>query len=167
MKRIRSRGSWTGMALAVDPGRARWSRPQTNAACAPSGCLMEADRTMRKFFAVAMGSVVALVGFSGAANAFCPPPSPVTTLVVFSGVIPFSGVVPVEVTNSVALTLGTTDVVMEFDPSVLQALAASSATLSGFSYFIDNSAGTVTTASAAFPSDVLGAGDEFCSRWSS
>jgi hypothetical protein len=30
---------------------------------------MEADRTMRKFFAVAMGSVVALVGFAGAAHA--------------------------------------------------------------------------------------------------
>jgi hypothetical protein len=65
------------------------------------------------------------------------------------------------VTNSVALTLGTTDVVMEFDPSVLQALGASSATLSNFTFNIDNVAGTVTTASAAFPSDELGAGDEF------
>jgi hypothetical protein len=64
------------------------------------------------------------------------------------------------VTTSAALTVGSTDVMMEFDPSVLQALGASSTTLTGFTFFIDNTAGTVTTASAAFPSDVLGAGDE-------
>jgi hypothetical protein len=51
-------------------------------------------------------------------------------------------------------------VMVEFDPSVLQASSASSTTLTGFTFFIDNTAGTVTTASAAFPSDVLGAGDE-------
>ena len=77
-----------------------------------------------------------------------------------SGFIPISGEGVVEVTTSAALTVGSTDVVMEFDPSVLQALGASSTTLTGFTFFIDNTAGTVTTASAAFPSDVLGAGDE-------
>jgi hypothetical protein len=107
-----------------------------------------------------MGSVVALLGFAGAGNAFCTPNS-VTTLEVSSGVIALTGSGSVEVTNSVALTLGSTNVVMEFDPSVLQALGASSATLSNFTFNIDNVAGTVTTASAAFPSDELGAGDEF------
>jgi hypothetical protein len=108
-----------------------------------------------------MGSVVALVSFSGEGNAFVCSPHPITTLSVSSGVIPFSGSGSVEVTNGNALTLGSTDVVMEFDPSVLQALGASSATLSNFAFNIDNVAGTVTTASAAFPGDELGAGDEF------
>jgi hypothetical protein len=64
------------------------------------------------------------------------------------------------VTTSAALTVGSTDVVMEFDPVVLQAVDASSANLSSFAFNIDNTAGTVTTASAAFPSDALGAGGE-------
>jgi hypothetical protein len=79
---------------------------------------------------------------------------------VSSGFIPIAGEGVVEVTTSAALTVGSTDVMMEFDPSVLQALGASSTTLTDFTFFIDNTAGTVTTASAAFPSDVLGAGDE-------
>jgi hypothetical protein len=108
-----------------------------------------------------MGSVVALVSFSGEGNAFCSPIIQVTTLSVSSGVIPFSGSWSVEVTNGNALTLGSTNVVMEFDPSVLQALGASSATLSNFIFNTDNVAGTVATASAAFPGDELGAGDEF------
>jgi hypothetical protein len=75
-------------------------------------------------------------------------------------VIPPTGSGFVEVTTSAALTVGSTDVVMEFDPGVLQALGASSANLGSFTFNIDNAVGTVTTASAAFPGDALGAGAE-------
>ena len=86
--------------------------------------------------------------------------TPVTTLeVVSSGPIPQGSTGDVTVTTSAALTLGSTDVVMNFDPGALQASSCSSSTLSSFIYFIDNVAGTVTTASASATSDVLGSGD--------
>jgi hypothetical protein len=101
---------------------------------------------------------------------------PVTTLEVSSLMVTSSGILTpsstsstiafVDVTTSYGLLLGSTDLVMEFDPDVVRPVFASSETLSGFTYSIDLAAGRVNTASAAFPYDPLG-GARCCSRWSS
>jgi hypothetical protein len=90
----------------------------------------------------------------------CAPPdcTPVTTFTVSSGAIPPGGIGDVDVTTSNPLTVGSSDIVVNFDPSLLQATTASSATLSSFTFFIDNVAGTVATASASAVGDALGAG---------
>jgi hypothetical protein len=85
---------------------------------------------------------------------------PVTTLEVSSEVILLGGRTgDVTVTTVEALEVGSTDIVMHFDPTQLQAQSASSSTLGFFNFTIDNAAGEVRTASAAFPSELLSAGD--------
>jgi hypothetical protein len=61
------------------------------------------------------------------------------------------------VTTSAAIKVGSTDLLLSFDPAVLQAVAANSTTLSGFAVSIDNVAGEVRTASASATGDALGA----------
>jgi len=57
--------------------------------------------------------------------------------------------VVIGVTTDKAITVGSTDVVLVFDPAVLQATAVSSSSLSGFEYTIANVTGQVRTRSAA------------------
>jgi hypothetical protein len=73
--------------------------------------------------------------------------------------IPLGGNGDVAVTTTNALTVGSTDVVVNFDPNVLQAVSASSSTLSSFTAFIDNVSGRVSTASASSGGDGLAGGD--------
>lgn len=90
---------------------------------------------------------------------FAPPScDPVTELRVNSPAVPFHGFTDVTVTTSAGLTVGSTDVVMHFDPALFQAESVESSTLSNFFASIDNVEGTVLTASAAFPQDVLSPG---------
>jgi hypothetical protein len=67
--------------------------------------------------------------------------------------------VAVEVRTRQAVTLGSTDLVLRYDRRLLEALAADSATLTGFDYHIDSRRGLVRTASATAGQDTLGAGD--------
>jgi hypothetical protein len=82
-----------------------------------------------------------------------------TTLVVSdaSGAPGATGI-SVQVSTTNAITVGSTSVLLTFDPGVLQATTASSTTLSGFTFGVNNTLGIVTTASATGTSDVLGAG---------
>jgi hypothetical protein len=82
----------------------------------------------------------------------------VTTLEVGSPGVPLGGFGDVVVTTTEALTVGSTDLAVSFDPEVLRAVSASS-TLSSFTFSIDNTAGRVTTASASAAGDVLAGGD--------
>jgi hypothetical protein len=66
--------------------------------------------------------------------------------------------IPVEVSTTNAITVGSTSVLLTFDPGVLQATTASSTTLSGFTFGVNNTLGIVTAASATGTSDSLGAG---------
>jgi hypothetical protein len=66
----------------------------------------------------------------------------------------------IPVTTTAAITVGSTDVVLTFDPAVLQAVSCTSATLSSFAYAVDNGSGVVTTASTSESGDSLGAGVE-------
>jgi len=70
-----------------------------------------------------------------------------------------TGVV-IPVTTTAAITVGSTDLVLTFDPAVLQGVSCSSTTLSGFTYAVDNGTGAVTTASASGSGDILAAGAE-------
>jgi len=70
-----------------------------------------------------------------------------------------TGVV-IPVTTSQAITVGSTDVVLTFDPAVLQGESCSSMLLSSFDAFVDNNAGEIHTASASGGGDSLGAGAE-------
>jgi hypothetical protein len=66
----------------------------------------------------------------------------------------------IPVTTTAGITVGSTDVVLTFDPAVLQAVSCSSTTLSSFAYAVDNGSGTVTTASTSGSGDSLGTGAE-------
>jgi hypothetical protein len=66
----------------------------------------------------------------------------------------------IPVTTTAAITVGSTDVVLIFDPAVLQAVSCSSTTLSSFAYAVDNGSGAVTTGSTSGSGDSLGAGAE-------
>jgi hypothetical protein len=68
--------------------------------------------------------------------------------------------VAIPVTISQAIIVGSTDVVLTFDPAVLQGAGCSSTTLSSFDAFVDNTAGQILTASASAGGDSLGAGAE-------
>jgi hypothetical protein len=67
--------------------------------------------------------------------------------------------IAVQVTTTNAITVGSTDLVLTFNPAVLQATSASSSTLGGFDSNIDNTIGEVRTASATGSGDALGAGE--------
>jgi len=67
-------------------------------------------------------------------------------------------VVSVEIRTRQAVTLGSTDLMLRYDRRTLEALSAESATLSAFTYGIDNRRGLVRTASATGEADVLEAG---------
>ena len=56
--------------------------------------------------------------------------------------------IPITVTTSKAITVGSTDLILTFDPAALQAMAATTTTLSSFAHVIDNAAGEVRTASS-------------------
>jgi hypothetical protein len=68
------------------------------------------------------------------------------------------GIVTVDVRTRQAVTLGSTDLMLRYDRRTLEALSAESATLSGFTYGIDNRRGLVRTASATGEADDLEAG---------
>lgn len=89
--------------------------------------------------------------------------TPVTTLTVHSGVLPYAATAAVNVTTSAALAVGSSDLVMNFDPAVMQAVDCSSNKLSSFVYSIDNAQGTIATASATSSTDQLSAADELFS----
>jgi hypothetical protein len=66
----------------------------------------------------------------------------------------------IPIITTAAITVGSADVVLTFDPAVLQAVSCSSTTLSSFAYAVDNGSGAVTTASTSESGDSLGAGVE-------
>jgi hypothetical protein len=68
--------------------------------------------------------------------------------------------VKVRITTSNAVTIGSSDLVLTFDPTILEAVEASSRTLGSFTWYVDNTLGTMTTASASGGGDNLPAGSE-------
>jgi len=85
---------------------------------------------------------------------------PVTTIVASSASAPraASGIA-VQVSTTAPITVGSTDLVLTFDPTVVQATSVASSTLDGFTSNVNNAAGQVRTASASGSGDGLAAGD--------
>ncbi len=83
-----------------------------------------------------------------------------TTLIVgTAAAVPGQTGIAIDVTTELPLTVGATDLVLTFDPTVLEAKSAASASLSAFTEFLDNTAGRVVTASASSSGDSLAAGE--------
>ena len=101
---------------------------------------------------VATGAIAALAA---------PAASALTLSVVVDGpttVAPGTSGIEVSILADEELQVGTTDLTLNWDLAGLQADAVSSG-LSGFTYFIDNPATQVRTASSGIGADVIAAGD--------
>jgi len=91
-----------------------------------------------------------------------PTPTPTPTEGVTTLLVPACAVVRpnvlIPLSSSNAITVGSTDAVLTFEPTALQCLSAVSSTLSGFTSGCDNAVGELSTASASGSGDALDAG---------